>query len=141
MQKFMSRLFRFFQGRYGLDSFGKFLLLLYLALLIPLSIVGIFVKHPIVELIRLILLLLPILFLFRFLSRNPVKRRIGNERYLKVKGATLAFFKLQHDKFRDRKTHIYRKCPYCRAVLRLKRIKGKHRAACPHCGKSFNVRV
>lgn len=64
-----------------------------------------------------------------------------NEKYKTLLGKIRATFRLTKNRFRDRKTHVYRKCPYCRAVLRLKKIRGKHRAACPRCGKSFDVKV
>ena len=77
--------------------------------------------------------------LFRAFSHNIVARRRENEAvfgfFRKVKG----FVKLQQNRFRDRKTHIFRKCPQCKAVLRLPKAKGKKIAVCPRCGKHFKV--
>ena len=56
--------------------------------------------------------------------------------FRRIKG----FFKLQKNKFKDRKTHVYRKCPKCKAVLRLPKAKGKHTVVCPRCKNRFEVR-
>ncbi|MFR2916862.1 MAG: hypothetical protein ACLTKQ_08005 [Acutalibacteraceae bacterium] len=45
------------------------------------------------------------------------------------------------DKWAFRKTHVFKKCPGCKAVLRLPRKKGKHTVNCPHCHKNFTVHV
>ena len=132
---------RLFAGRYGLDSLGKFNIIAILLFQILLNI-GYAVKNNVfVWVVRIIYILLIILFFFRALSKNHVKRALENQKYIGLKSRITGWFRLQKQRFRDRKTHIYRKCPYCRAVLRLKRIKGKHRAACPKCGASFEVNV
>ena len=53
-------------------------------------------------------------------------------------------FKEKKNTYRQHKaarTHIYKKCPNCHAVLRLPRRKGKHTTVCPNCSKEFKVRV
>ena len=70
---------------------------------------------------------------FRTMSRNIAKRRAENQKFCN-------FFKLRKNKFRDRKTHVYRKCPSCKAVLRLPKAKGKHTVSCPKCKNKFSVR-
>ncbi len=132
---------RFFAGRYGLDSLGKLNIVAILLFLILLNIGYAVKNNAFVWVVRIIYILLIVLFFFRALSKNHVKRELENRKYLGVKSRTAGWFRLQKQRFRDRKTHIYRKCPYCRAVLRLKRIKGNHRAACPKCGASFEVNV
>jgi hypothetical protein len=86
-------------------------------------------------------ILLAVIFFFRLLSKNEVRRTAENNRYLRFIGKIKDGFRLLKNRIRDRHTHVYRKCPQCRATLRLKRIKGIHRAACPRCGNSFEVRV
>ena len=71
--------------------------------------------------------------IFRSLSRNVAKRRKENERFC-------GFFTLWKNKIRDRKTHVYRKCPSCKAVLRLPKAKGKHSVICPRCKNRFTTR-
>lgn len=51
------------------------------------------------------------------------------------------FFKLHKNKLRDRKTHVYRECPFCHAVLRLPKRSGIHPVRCPRCREQFSVTV
>ncbi len=139
--RFRDRIFRFFSGRYGMDELNKFLFWTYLALYIILFLVEIFIKHPLFMIFHIVLLALTVFLFFRMLSRNIYKRQCENRKFLTVRDGLFGWFRLQKNIFRDRKTHVYRKCPSCKAVLRLKKIKGKHRAACPRCAKSFDVRI
>ena len=91
--------------------------------------------------LRILIFAFGVYTVYRMMSRNIYVRRNENEKYKALLGKIRATFRLTKNRFRDRKTHVYRKCPYCRAVLRLKKIRGKHRAACPRCGKSFDVKV
>ena len=133
MGKFKDKLARFFYGRYGNDTLNKVLMYVYLSWLITTSVIDIFVNSKIFTVITsAITLALFILVIYRMMSRNIYKRRRENEKFC-------GFFKLQRNKFRDRKTHIYRKCPSCKAVLRLPKAKGKHSVVCPRCKTRFNV--
>ncbi|MBO7400949.1 MAG: hypothetical protein J6U75_07055, partial [Clostridia bacterium] len=51
------------------------------------------------------------------------------------------FFVRIKNSFKDRKTHVYMKCPTCKAQLRLQRIKGEHGVKCPKCGAEFRVKI
>ncbi len=130
-------------GRNGPDELGKFILIFGLII----AIANAFVRSMILYIIEYAFI---IYFIFRFLSRNVVKRRAENEKYLKfsryfrsndIINRAKAFFKLQKDRIKDRKTHIYRKCPRCKAVLRLPKTKGEHSVSCPRCKNHFDVRV
>ena len=141
MRRFRDKLISFMYGRNGMDSFNSFLFKLYLILLVSLWILSIFV-HPIIYYVwSSCLSVLAIYIIFRLFSKNIVKRQIENRNFINVSSQFKAYSNLNKSKIRDRKTHVYKKCPYCKAVLRLKKIKGKHRAACPRCGKSFDVVV
>ncbi len=139
--RFRDKLIRFMYGRNGFDKLCRFLFVIYLILVVCQWIVSIFVP-PLVSLIMSsCIMLLAFYIFFRALSRNLIKRQAENYRYIQLLSKIKTFFSLQKSKFRDRKTHIYRKCPRCKAVLRLKKIKGKHRAVCPRCANSFDVKV
>lgn len=131
---FRLRLARFMIGRNGPDALGKFLyILLFLTL-----VVGLFVRHiafPIAEGVLLVL------YFFRFFSKNTARRRRENALFLRLTGGITQFFRRQHHRFRDRKTHVYRKCPSCRHHLRLPRVVGEHTASCPVCHHRFSVTV
>ena len=134
MGKFKSKLYKFMYGRYGTDTLGKCMLYAYIAILFVYVIIGIFVKNPFVDLcVYIVSLTLVIWTLYRMMSRNIVKRRRENEKFC-------GFWKLRRNKFKDRKTHVYRKCKHCKAVLRLPRAKGKHAVVCPRCKTRFTVK-
>ena len=125
-------------GRYGTDTLNKVYLGVYIAIVLIYSVVSLFLTDPAASAILIISYLITsttliIMIFFRMFSRNVIKRRRENE-------AFCGFFKLLRNRLRDRKTHVYRKCPSCRAVLRLPRAKGKHTVVCPRCGNRFGVK-
>ena len=144
MYKARTSFLRFMYGRYGgNDTLQKVLLITYLVVV---------VCHAVLKLIFTVTMPLNILasailgisylvvslgltfwIFFRIFSKNIHKRRQENEKFF-------GFFKLQKNKWRDRKTHVYRKCPSCKAVLRLPKAKGKHNVVCPRCKNRFSVR-
>ena len=131
----------FMYGRNGIDKYGRFLFIVYFILVILTWIISIFAAPIVYMILSSLVTLLGFYIFFRAFSRNLVKRQAENYRFITVAAKFKSFISLLKSKFRDRKTHVFRKCPYCKAVLRLKRIKGKHRAACPRCGRSFDVKV
>lgn len=78
--------------------------------------------------------------IFRFLSKKIYSRQKENMWFMGIWKSIKAFFKLQSDRFKDRKTHVYKRCPKCKSVLRLPKKKGKHSVVCPKCSNRFNVR-
>ena len=139
--RFRNRLMSFMYGRNGIDKFGRFLFIFFIFLVIAQWIISIFVPQIFSLILSSLIMLLAIYIFFRAFSRNLVKRQAENYKYIQFASKFKTFFSLQKSKFRDRKTHVYKKCPRCKAVLRLKKIKGKHRAVCPRCGNSFDVKV
>ena len=132
--RFTEKLARWMMGRNGNDSLNRFLTVTVLILMV----VDLFVGGLFITLLGLILLLI---CTFRMLSRNIPKRSKENMRYLKIKNVFMGKFKLIKNKFKDRKTHVYKKCPKCKAVLRLPKKKGKHTVVCPKCRERFDVTV
>lgn len=86
-------------------------------------------------------LLLLALYFFRFFSKNKAKRQSENRRFLSLFSSVRNFFKRSRNRFRYRKTHIYRRCPHCKKHLRLPRLVGEHSAVCPVCSRRFLVKV
>ena len=121
-------------GRYGSDTLGNFLAWTYFAIVLIHLVVGFFWDNPWFTLAYLLISSTLIFFVFfRMLSRNVQKRRHENQVFCH-------FFKLRKNKFKDRKTHVYRKCKSCNAVLRLHKAKGKHFVVCPRCKSRFETR-
>lgn len=134
MGKFSNGLARFFYGRYGNDTLNKFLMVLYLICVVAVTILSYIIQSAVFTLVGWTVTLgIFIWSFYRTMSRNIYKRRKENERFC-------GFFKLRKNKFRDRKTHVYRKCPKCKAVLRLPKAKGKHFVNCPRCKNRFQTK-
>ena len=132
--KFRERLARFWAGRNGTDALSRVTVWVVLIL----AVADLFARTP-------ILLGLEILLLgwsgFRCFSKNIPARTKENRAFLRFWGRIRGWFVLRKNRIRDRKTHIYRKCPACKNVLRLPKIKGNHTVCCPCCGKKFQVKV
>ena len=134
MGKFTNKIARFFYGRYGNDTLNKVITAVYLVWLIAFTIIDIFVGSIVFSIVGwCVTLALFALVLFRMMSRNIYARRRENDKFC-------GFFKLRKNKFRDRKTHVYRKCKSCKSVLRLPKAKGKHFVVCPKCKNRFEVK-
>ena len=134
MGKFKNKLYRFMYGRYGGDTLNKVLTWVYMIWIIVFSIILFFVDSPWLSLFYWLSCIALIFWIFfRMFSRNIAARRRENE-------AFCGFFKLRRNKFRDRKTHVYRKCPNCKANLRLPKAKGKHFVVCPRCKHRFETK-
>ena len=113
---------KFMKNRYGADLLSWVLLALSFILL---AIVALFDVW-----FLCILPIIPAAFTaFRIFSRNIPARRRENA-FLTGLGDRVS---LAGDKFRDRKTHIYFKCPRCGSVLRIPRGIGVKRVTCPRC--------
>lgn len=133
MNKFMYKMANFFQGRYGIDELYKFLFILFWII----AILSLFIRNPIIYLIEM---LICVFMIYRALSRNIYKRQNENMKYLKIRDKVKGKINLQKRKWADRNTHIYRKCPNCKAEIRLPKKKGKHVCTCPSCKKDFDVK-
>lgn len=131
---------RFMQGRYGADRLHRVLTWVYLAILI----VSIFIARTADIKIYYAVLLLGLAVLvfsfYRVFSKNIEKRRKENERWLSFENKVKKRFRILRDRWKFRKTHVFKKCPKCKAVLRLKRIKGTHNVTCPHCNETFKIK-
>jgi len=131
---FRQKLMNFMYGRRGNDGLNLALLILAFLFLG----VNLFVHSTVIFIIEYLLL---ILVIFRGLSKNLYRRGRENEAFMKVWRPILRFFKQTKNRIRDRKTHVYRKCPGCKTVLRLPKIKGEHGVTCPKCSAHFDVKV
>jgi uncharacterized membrane protein len=115
-------------GRYGSDELTLFLMLSALIFLLLSA-------FRVLHFFYFIGAVLLIYATFRSLSRNIAARQRERTRYLRLIAKPRNFFKLQKNKFRDRKTHKYFHCAHCRAILRVPRGKGVLDVTCPRCHK------
>lgn len=130
---FRYRIMQFMSGRYGLDDMTYGLL----AVGVVLSVINIFFRFTIFQ-----LLVYAVMFyaLFRILSRNIEARRRENM-WFKEKMGIIKQKRDFYNRKKADKLHIYKKCPQCKAVLRLPHRIGVHKTVCPRCSKEFTVRV
>ena len=135
---FKERLAEFMMGRYGVDELYYFII----GSSILVMVVNLFISNPIVSYAMLAVEFgLLGLSTYRLLSKNIYKRQKENQIFLKLIDKPKKFINLQKCKIRDRKTHVYRKCPACKNNLRLPKQKGKHTVVCPCCKNRFDVRI
>ena len=138
MWRLRERLSAFFYGRYGHDKFNTALLVLYVIL----AVVNVIARG--LFSVRIFFFLQWTVFfvvLFRALSRNIPARRKENEWFMKNFSGLIEWFKLLLKRIKDIKNKRYRRCPHCRATIRLPIKRGKHTVKCPSCHIDFKVRI
>ena len=154
MNDFRNRFMNFMTGRNGTDE-------TYIAMLVVygiMAIVNLFVRSRIFSLIMWAWLILAFL---RFFSRNiparqkenavllnlitKIKNRDFSRDPFSVKVKKESKLKKKINKytrmFKERKTHVFRNCPSCKATIRLPRKKGTHTVCCPKCSRDFEVKI
>lgn len=130
---FRERMARFLYGRNGPDTIYQVCIWTAFAL----AIIGIFTDSLLMSITYFALFAYA---MFRFFSRNVTKRRAENRAFCQFFASFGQFFKLGKRKLTDRE-HVYKKCPHCRAQLRLPRKKGEHEVRCPRCHDTFSVKI
>ena len=130
--KFGDRYIKFMKDRYGIDELYKFLLLICFVLLVINTFIG-------NNVIRLFEVLLIVIIFYRYMSKNIKLRKKENDKYLEIKDKIIKLFDYNKKKYKDRNTHMYKKCPKCKQKIRLPLKKGKHTVKCPNCGNKFDV--
>lgn len=115
--------------RYGIDELNKFLVKLYIFILI----IKLFFK---IIFLNYILSFICFIFLFRFLSKNKFDRLKENRIYLDIKNGR---FKLNKIK----KENMYKKCRNCKKILKLPlpKKRGIKSVICPNCKAKMKVLV
>ena len=116
------------------DDLNKFLLIIDIILII----VSFFIKTFILDLIKFIILGIVI---FRLVSKNKQQRAKENKIYQKIiKTITKQFTKIIRN-FKDRKTHVYKKCSKCKTTLKLPlpKKRGINHAKCPECSNRVTI--
>ncbi len=132
------RLSAFLRGRYGADALSRALLAVYLVL----AVLTVFVKNdPVRITLNGISTAVCIFMFYRMFSRKTDKRAKENRQYLLLVSRTKRKLLLHKNKWKYRKTHVYRECPHCKAQIRLPRVKGEHICDCPKCGDTFDVQI
>ncbi|MGH4140617.1 BRcat domain-containing protein [Clostridium sp.] len=134
MGNLKNKLAQFMYGRYGTDQLYIALIGAYFILIVANTFIG-------SSIISILMFAVLIWTIFRTLSRNIYKRRMENEKFMKIWKPVKSKGTFQIRKIKEIKTHRFRKCPHCKKVLRLKRVRGKHTVKCPSCNKEFEMRI
>ena len=121
---------RMMMGRYGGDQMGIGILIL--------SMVINFVPFWPARIVSILLLAWAV---FRMFSRNIARRRMENEKFLRVWYPVKNFFVRLFKSRPAAKTHKQFRCPKCRQELRVPRGKGKIVITCPKCGTKMTKRT
>lgn len=117
-------------GRYGMDAFSKFLMIVWLVLWG----IDLFANSGILSLLSLGLL---IYMYYRMFSRNIQKRYQENVKYLNIKNQIVSKFRSEKSIMKQRKTHHIYKCPTCKQKIRIPKGKGRICITCPKCKTEF----
>ena len=124
------KLQRFMYGRYGMDAFSRFLLVIVLISWLGASLLG-------SRILNSWSWLLMFYVYYRMFSRNITKRYQENAKYLQIKTKVLSKFKTNSTQNQQRKTHHIYKCPGCKQKLRVPRGRGRIEISCRKCGTKF----
>jgi len=127
------KLIQFMQGRAGNDNLNSFLMVCAVLFLI----LGIAFRGTASTVLDLMALACYSLMAFRMLSRNIYKRGEENAKYVRTRYAVLAWVRVRHERWVQRKDYKFFTCPACRTTLRVPRGKGKISIVCRKCGNSF----
>ena len=130
--KFGDRYIKFMKDRYGIDELYKFLLLICFVLIV----INTFISNNIIRLFEVLLI---VIIFYRYMPKNIKLRKKENDKYLEIKDKIIKLFDYNKKKYKDRNTHMYKKCPKCKQKIRLPLKKGKHTVKCPNCGNRFDV--
>ena len=141
MNKIKSFIYRFMQGRHGPDTLYWWLFGGALACSILSRIFGGFGLGIAANVFRILTSAGLVYAMFRFFSKNRYKRMAENRAFCQFLTKAKKKFDLLRNIIRDRKTHVYKSCPKCKAVLRLPKSKGEHTVRCPKCGDRFDVKI
>lgn len=134
--KFILKIRKFMQGRYGADELYRFCFLLYFICIL----INMFLNSLLLLIIEFVLILV---IFYRFLSKNIIKRTRENNAFLKL----ASYIKLPFYTFRryisSYKTAVYKKCRHCKTTLKLPlpTSRGIKHVICPNCKKRISFVV
>lgn len=124
------KMYRFMQGRYGMDGFSGFLI----GMGVGAAVLNVILRSNVLTLLSWGL----VIFAYsRIFSRNRGRCTAQNLWfYNHTKGIKL-FFEKEKNRYRIRKTHHIYACPKCGQKIKIPKGKGKIMVICPKCKNEF----
>ena len=119
-------LHKFMIGRYGPDHLSVALIVLSLILSLLYSVIG---YTPVLFISYFTFALT----LFRMLSKNIIRRRAENDKFIKFWWPVKTKIKKFIQWIKDKRKYKYYKCPTCKTKLRVPKGKGKIKITCTKC--------
>lgn len=133
MNQLRQKLEQFMIGRYGIDELNRCLFVFYIVLFL----LNILTQESLFYVLSICVIFY---LFFRCLSKNHEARRRENARILPLIRKVQKRIHLWQRMWKDRHTHVYRKCPNCKSMLRLPKKKGTHTCSCPKCHHEFQIK-
>ncbi len=130
---------RFMCGRYGLDQLGRFLSgALIVCLLLSLFLDS---RKGVGQILYFVGFFLLIWSYFRMFSKNTAKRYQENVKFLTIKNRISGPLTRSFDHLKQRRTHVFFKCPSCGQKMRTPKGQGEKHVTCPKCRTQFTKRT
>lgn len=123
------KLMRFMQGRYGVDQYNRFLMIMAMVLMV-LSLFG-------ANFCYLLAIVVMVYAYYRMFSRQIYKRSGENQKYLQYEWKVKGWFGKKKSEFKQRKTHHIYKCPNCKQKIRVPKGRGRIAITCRKCHHEF----
>ena len=133
-ENFKEKIAGFMSNRHGMDQLNNALTVLILAGLV----LNIFIKS---QAVGSVITVLCFCVLYRSYSRNISKRTLENDKFMKLWKPLRRKGAMQLRRIRESRTHCFRTCPGCKAVIRMPRKKGSRVIKCPRCQTEFETRI
>lgn len=124
------KIYRFMQGRYGMDGFSNFLI----AAALVLAVLDAFTGTHVLNLLAWVLL---IFAYSRIFSRNHSRCVAQNVWFYNHTKGIRTFYQKQKSRMKIRKTHHIYKCKQCGQKIKIPKGKGKIIITCPNCRNEF----
>ena len=138
MNNLRNKMARFMYGRYGIDKMGTFMTGTAMGgLLLSLLCGGSFLGRGLYYLALILL----IWSYFRMFSKNTGKRYQENVKFLLIKNRISGPLSRKWAHLKQRKTHVFFKCPSCGQKMRTPKGQGEKHVTCPKCHTQFTKRT
>ena len=138
LYRMQNAILRFMYGRNGSDQLNTALLILYLALWLIGNLLVVLTKSSLLaSIVNVLMTVLAVTIFFRMLSKNLVKRRAENQKFLAWWSPMKNRLKGMKQRSAD-KDHKYFTCKSCKTICRVPVGKGKIVITCPKCGAKIS---